>query len=485
MKRFLSAVLALMLLCGLTACSGEGENQAASSASKESSTAKVSGGSSEFAAANGARSDEPITLKIVGCGAFSSSGPDGTIDAITGLETPGYKKLVEAWNELYPNVTLEIEAYPWDNWQASIQTAVLAGGVDIIMHGATLTDLSMPLDDLIAADPEFHAKRLAYSRRRSESLGALDEIYVTGVPVTVAPMVVMLNKEILENYGVELPADDWTWKDLLETAKKTTGTDPKTGTQTYGFQFHNTNSDNEIWKNFANIGYGLGVNPTVTYGKSAKESAVNYSDENAMKIWNFVQELSQYTSPADREGIDPGKPETGLDIAIYFSEGAVGSYKQLDAAGVLDKYYVTSLPVVGEGELKGTVTPYCGDSNLAICNTSENKEWAWEYIKFSVSNETAIDYYIANGGVVNHTDEFSALDEYLNAQWIDAITRAMSKVPDTYSPASGLYSNNISFGNLNASIGAGMRMLLMGTGEVEAAAKSVQDVVDEYMATLS
>jgi hypothetical protein len=47
-----------------------------------------------------------------------------------------------------------------------------------------------------------------------------------------------------------------------------------------------------------------------------------------------------------------------------------------------------------------------------------------------------------------------------------------------------MYSNNISFGNLNATIGAGMRMLLMGTGTARDAAALVQKMVDEYKATL-
>jgi hypothetical protein len=76
--------------------------------------------------------------------------------------------IVDEWNRLHPDVSLVIEAYPWDNWQAAIQTAVLAGGVDVIMHGATLTDLSMPLDDRVKAETEWASKRLSYSTRRSE-----------------------------------------------------------------------------------------------------------------------------------------------------------------------------------------------------------------------------------------------------------------------------------------------------------------------------
>lgn len=431
-----------------------------------------------------ALTEDPVTLRIVGCGVMSTVGPDGTVNAISGLELPGYKMIVDAFKVAHPNATLEIEAYPWDNWQATIQTAVLAGGVDVIMHGATLTSLSMPLDDLVAADPGFAAQQFAYSRRRSDAYGSLDVSHITGIPVTVAPMLVMINKDILAHYGVTLPANDWTWDDLKNIAKTCTGKDPVTGEQTYGIQLHNMHSDNEIWKNFTTIGYGIGANPTIQYGATAKECKVTYNDDNAMRIWNFIAELAQYTSPADREGTAVSDPSADLNIAIYFTEAPVGAHDNLKAAGVLDKYFPQNLPVVSEGEYKGKVTPYCGDSNLAICNTTEKKEWAWEYIKFSTTNETALDFYTKTGGIVNNREAYAKLNTIIPQEWVDAIGRALAYIPDTYSPASGMYSNNISFGNLNATIGAGMRTLLMNTGTAADAAAKVQSVVDEYMASL-
>lgn len=476
MKKVLSTVVTLTLLAGLVACGGTEDGT--------ETTVPEDGQTQDTEGTDDGLGDDPVTLTIVGVGTFAGSGPDGSIDAITGRETPGYNTIVDAWNDEHPNAALDIEAYPWDNWQASIQTAVLAGGVDVIMHGATLTDLVIPLNDFLDQDPDTDAALLSRATRRSEALGSLENVYVTGIPVTVAPMLVMLNRNILENYGLDLPEEDWTWDDLLNIAEQTTGTDPVTGEETYGLLFHDSSSDNQIWKNFANIAYGLGADPIVQYGATAKESTLNYVDDNAMQVWNFIDDLVQFTSPADREGIDPSQPEMDLNIAIYFTEGPIWSYKQLEAGGVLDQYYPTNLPVISSGELTGEVTPYFGDTNLAISNTSENTEWAWEYIKFNVTNETAITYYVENGGIANNIDELSALADHISQEWIDAVSRSMSNIPSTYSPASGLYTNNISFGNINASIGSSMRMLLMETGSAEDAAESVQQVVDEYFSTL-
>jgi hypothetical protein len=76
------------------------------------------------------------------------------------------------------------------------------------------------------------------------------------------------------------------------------------------------------------------------------------------------------------------------------------------------------------------------------------------------------------------------INQLVSQSWVDAIGRDIAKIPDTYSPASGLYTNNISFGNLNATIGQGIRMLLMGTGSAKDAADMVQKMVDEYKAAL-
>ncbi|MDR0656429.1 MAG: extracellular solute-binding protein [Treponema sp.] len=424
------------------------------------------------------------TLKIVGCGPFATTGLNGTIDAISGRDIPGYKMIVDEWKRLQPDVSPVIEAYPWDNWQAAIQTAVLAGGVDVIMHGATLTDLAVPLNDRVKGDAAWASKRLSYATRRADVLGPLNNSYITGIPVAIAPMVVLLNKDILAHYNVKLPDANWTWDELLAIAKATTGTDPVTKEKTYGFQFHMSYSNNEIWKNFVNIGYGLGAVPLVQYGANAKSTKVTYNDANAMKIWDFVAELSKYTSPSDREGIDVSVPQGDLDIAIYFSEDAILTHDNLKAAGVLDKYAVQSLPRVNSGELRGDITPYLGDFNLAICKTSTQQDLAWEWIKFSTTNEVAIRYYTQAGRPPNHRDYYSNINQLVSQSWVDAIGRGIAKIPDTYSPASGLYSNNISFGNLNATIGQGIRMLLMGTGSAKDAADSVQKMVDEYKATL-
>lgn len=46
-----------------------------------------------------------------------------------------------------------------------------------------------------------------------------------GVPFRVAPVSVIVNKNMFENAGLDLPANDWNWEDFLETARKLTNKD--------------------------------------------------------------------------------------------------------------------------------------------------------------------------------------------------------------------------------------------------------------------
>ena len=172
----LSGILVMGLLSGCGS-SGQGSNASGGDAGSDnaSENTAVTDAASEEESTDGNASaegsalneDEEITLHLFGPGLLASQGEKGALDMITGLETPGYEVIEDRWNELHPNVHLEIEAAPWDNWQSAVQTAALGGELDVILHGATLTALVEPLDDFLAADSEFREKIYTTETRRT------------------------------------------------------------------------------------------------------------------------------------------------------------------------------------------------------------------------------------------------------------------------------------------------------------------------------
>ena len=74
---------------------------------------------------------------------------------------------------------------------------------------------------------------------------------VAGIQYVIEPSIAYLDNEIFEHYGVEIPDASWTWDELIEIARKCTGTDPVTGKQTYGVQLCYTDTQN-IFKTIIN-----------------------------------------------------------------------------------------------------------------------------------------------------------------------------------------------------------------------------------------
>ena len=164
MKKLTALLLALVMLLSLTACGAKVDAPATEAATAPAPAPDEA--TAAPAANNGLDPNEKVTLHLYGTANFIDVGAEGTIDLVSGVEMPGYNELIAAWNEKYPNVEVVVETCPWDNWITSIQTAVLSGGVDIILHGATLTELCEPLDPYLQRDSEYADKLFATENRR-------------------------------------------------------------------------------------------------------------------------------------------------------------------------------------------------------------------------------------------------------------------------------------------------------------------------------
>ena len=289
MKKHLALLMGTVIAAGLlSGCGSSGdETKAAESTGVAADQTQASQTAQVEAAEGDSGSEEEITLRVYGPGLFAEQGENGSLDMITGEETPGYDVVINKWNELHPNVHVELEAVPWENWQSSIQTAVLGGGIDLILHGASICDLVEPLDSYLEAEPEFRKEIYAVEQRRTDAVNDLSVSTTTGIQYVVDPMIVYLDKDIFEHYGVELPGEDWTWEDMLAMAEKMTGTDPVTGKQTYGVQLVDTNSTANSFFNYQMMASGFDAK-VITYGKTPLDSKVAFTGEGTVKALKML-----------------------------------------------------------------------------------------------------------------------------------------------------------------------------------------------------
>ncbi len=418
-------------------------------------------------------------LKLLGPGKFTEVGPDGATDPVTGLTLPGYTRVIELFEEKYPNVKVSVEAIPWDSYQAKIQTAVSGGEVDVILHGAVVLEATEDLNAYIEKDSEIVDQLFLGTAVRHKYDDNYAYMAVTGIPATISPVLLMLDKQIFEDFGVEIPtADELTWDGLLEIAKQLTGTNPKTGEECYGiypFKVDDTN----IYKNLIAVNWARNIEGFVYHDNKA-DTELHFDTPESIEAIDFLNQFVQLTPPGYLEGLGNEKMATEENnVAIYMGEDLMRAYDKSVVNGVGDRFVYLPLPLTEDGS---SYTSHSGDWNLAIANTSQKKDLAWEFIKFMVTDPEVQQWYIEINAVPNNREGF---ESYLamDRPYMDSIKKIYDKYPADFCYTSCQYWNT-SFGPSNSVLANAFGELFAGNTNAEECAKSIQKGLEEYRDSL-
>ena len=413
------------------------------------------------------------TLRMMGPGLFSDVGEDGVTDLVSGLEKPGYKELIDMFNAEYPDVKVEIEAIPWDSWQAKVQAAVAGEQVDLVLHGATTADVVLDLTEYLAADPELADVLTATDPRRTDE-NNYDKLAITGIPYTVSVYYAVLDTKIFEHYGVELPSSDWTWDDLLAIAQQLTGTDPVTGAQTYGVKPFGSN-DSNIWKSYMSYCFAKGIeNFTITPNKF--DVSFNFTTQEGIGAFQFMKDLIACTPPGFLEGAGGELfGQEGNDVAIFLSESPEGMYQNLVAYGTVEEYVFLPMPVQETGVAATSGVP--GDNNMAIAVNAARPDLAWLFIHWINTSQAAQGWILRCGVTPSSTIGQAMMSD--DMPYLEAVRKTMEGYPDNFYYAGGPYWDN-SYGNSNAVLCSNLASLFSGAITAQECAQNVQASLEEW-----
>jgi len=132
------------------------------------------------------------------------------------------RHLVDAFMERYPNITVELMFHPLYGYNESLLNLASAGQLpDVFWY---LGNITVPLENMWLgdissfwnADPE-----TAYFPASLYSAGLVGDFRMA-TPSKVLPFAFFLDRTVFERANQPMPSLDWTWSEMIETARRMT-----------------------------------------------------------------------------------------------------------------------------------------------------------------------------------------------------------------------------------------------------------------------
>ncbi len=422
-RSFMQATAAVAAVSALAACSSTSSSTTTSTSTSTSTSADTSTDTS----------DEPVTIHF----AYNiADGDDTSID--------GFYNCVAKFNETYPNIEVILDTQATslsDDYVEKYNLLLLSGDQTDIIMNKSLEDYNVRAAAGMYVDIEAYmeADGASMDDYRLPTYASADgKIY--GLPNQVSPVLIYLNKEAVEEAGMELPPMDWTWDDYAEYARKLTK--EVDGSTRYG-------SIAPYWDD--PVMYYLGVSIT-------KEDNPLYVDENTHNFDDptFKEWLEFKSSLSNIDGSEVTYTDyvTGsLNYQSEFFNGnsamLVSGIFSLSAITNLEKYpheFTTAFAVCPSfnGSEPGAEADSCGVMSININAPEANKEAAYKFLRFwsvdglayisqvSCSNKTDAESIIAIAEGENpDLVDTDSLTEYLNCEYRHSMVTSL--IPDTNS----------------------------------------------------
>ncbi len=283
------------------------------------------------------------------------------------IEFDGYlNRCIEEFNKIYPDIKIVLEPAAWDEYWTKLEAASTGGSVaDVFwMNGPNVMKyvnggVMEPIDGYLE-NSDIDLNR--YPEGMVQLYHVNGKQY--GIPFTFDTIGVWYNKKLFDAAGVPYPKDDWTWEEMVDTARQLTKEDKSV----YGMA-----TQLEAQQCYYNTIFAMGGE---VISEDRKSSGFDKAETQAgIQCWVDLQEEEISPSLASLA-------ETAPDVQFLSERVAMlwyGSWfvSAVEASDLVNDVDVVELPSMNGN--KGTVIH--GVIN-AISSASENKEAAWKWVEF-------------------------------------------------------------------------------------------------------
>ncbi|WP_062432912.1 ABC transporter substrate-binding protein [Herbidospora daliensis] len=327
---------------------------------------------------------------LAGCGSDSESTSTGAkaLEIVYWNYGPaaesGNKATADAFTKAHPDVKVTLTPVTGENWgtyYANVATLIASGKKPDLMvisgEGAQFVHsnkLVKPINEYLEKDAG--AKAITDDIAQ----GLIDGFTVKGDVITLSygwnDMVVYYNTDVFKKAGVEPPKADWTWDDFKTVAKKLSVDTNGDGTNDqYGFTW----ASNEIFP---------GIMPWVANaGGNLTSDDVCQATADSPQVTKAVTFLNDLI----KEGVAPA-PMPMSDVFTRFQNGQIamfGAGRWPIATFLPAGFKSFDIQLYPKGDTYKTVF---GGAGYPILKSSQNPDLAWEYQKFTVSDEIEKGY---------------------------------------------------------------------------------------------
>ena len=299
------------------------------------------------------------------------------------LDVNAAKALITEFEAAHPNIKVEIVAIPFAEFANKLKIAIGAGtGPDVFTIDCTwiasFAELGAitPLDSFMTLN--IYNDFIPSAQRTITWKG-----HVWASPLDESSTAIFYNKRLFEEAGIEPPKsvdEAWTWDEFLKVAKALTKDVDGDG-QTDVWGVHLDYGVGEwvaylqmpwIWENGGEV---LGENNTKASGY--------LNSQETVEALQFFRELFTLHKVAPLSWI----PDPLVNGVVAMEIDGPWHAQYFDTVFPDFEYGIAPLPY------KVKHASNCGSWNLAISSTCENKEAAWELVKWMTTGEGAKKWY--------------------------------------------------------------------------------------------
>ncbi len=411
-----------------------------------------------------------MMLLAVACSGSGSKNPPGTIVVMLPSDNPGDIQLrrsqADAFMKAHPDIKVQVEVIPSEGYDERVFTSIGGGNAPDIFNSGDVVIPSI-VQRHVATDLNQFVKKDNYDLSQfypQVIQGLTFENQLVGLTDNWDTQVMYYNRDLFKQAGVPEPTADWTWDDVASAAQKiTSGTG---GSKTWGLLY-------ETW--FAPLDDQIYSFGGQVFSEDGKQCLLD-QPESVAALQSIVDVMQAGYAPEpsvfDQEGQDPFSIFAAGHAGMWIGSGRWSAF---DLQGVKDLNWAIAPRPNGPAHPRSN---FFHLSMYAITSASNDKNNAWEFLKYMVSPEGIQQAFQNMQGIPSRPSlaEDPKITQTKIVQEHDAFQPFVESLP-TVRRAPNL-SN---FFEVDDAISNGLDPIWRGEADVQATATSVCQRVDQLL----